>query len=132
MDPFNSSGNLIPNYSTFPVYYALTLRYFLILSIPSGIISSIMTLIALSSSQVQINKRCRYLYLFDTISECCLIFFKDIITGFLGDGLSLLSDGKVSINLETKSILFCKIFRGCRFSTEVLASYSITIMTVER
>ena len=115
-----------------PGYYKFIIKYFLPVSIPAGLFTTLLTLVLLPSQNIKINNQCRYLYLFYIVSEFFLIFFKEVQDGLLSDGLVWLSEGKIFLSLETSSSLFCKIFRGCRFSIEVLATYSITIMNFER
>ena len=115
-----------------PFYYQIIVKYYLPFSIPIGIVTSILTLITLPRSSVRLNQRCRYLYLFHTASELVLIFFKELQDGYLSDGMYWLTDGKVYLSLETISSLFCKIFRGARFSSEAITAYSITFMNIER
>ena len=128
----NSSSNssaVDPNVYWF---YLWTVKYFLLFSIPTGIISNILILITLPRSSVRLNSRSRYLYLFYTISDCVLLFFKEIEDGFLDHTLYWLSDGKLFVFLEALSTEACKIFVSGRFITEILASYSITTMNLER
>ena len=127
----NSDWKNFSNLQT-PVYYYLTVKYFLPISIPTGIMTSLLTLIVLPKSSIRINERCRYLYLFYTASEVMLLFFKEIQDGFLSDGMYWLTDGRFYLSLETISSFSCKLFRGSRFSTEVLAAYSITVLNIER
>ena len=115
-----------------PFYYLVTVKYFLPFSIPAGLLSSIIIFYLCLNKSVKMNNRSRYLYLFYAASELILIFFKDIIEGFLSDGMYLLTSGRYFMSLETISILSCKIFRSGRFVFEVLASYSITILNIER
>ena len=115
-----------------PWYYKHTVKYFLPISIPAGFITTLLTLILLPRSSVRINKRCRYLYLFYAIFEGILIFFKEIQDGYLSDGMFWLTNGEFYVSLETISSFSCKVFRGFRFSSEVLAAYSITILNIER
>ena len=131
---FSSDGSTKnPYYDTgLPWYYLLTVKFILPVTIPAGIIAHFLSLIALSHKSVNLNSNCRYLLLFYTISESILIFFKDIQDGFLSDGMYWLTGGKYFVNFETISGWSCKFFRGCRFSTEVLASYSLTFINFER
>ena len=130
--PNNSSIFLLDFTEHIPLYYQLIVKYFLPISIPAGIITSLLSVIVLPNSTVRINSRCRYLYLFYTVSELFLIFFKEMQDGFLSDGMYWLSGGKYFVSLETISGISCKVFRGFRFSFEVLAAYSITFMNIER
>ena len=123
-----NNNNSSPAFSYFnnffrPFYYQITVNFFLPISIPTGIMSCLLTIIILPSSSVRINSRCRYLYLFYTASESFLIFFKDIHEGYLPDGIEWITGGNIFLSLEAISSLFCKVFRGLRFSTEALAAY---------
>ena len=113
-------------------YNVLAIKYFALFSIPCGILTNILILITLPRSTVRLNSRTRYLYLFYTINDCFLLFFKDIEDGFLDHSLRLITGGKVYVFLETLSIETCQVFLSGAFITEILVSYSITIMNFER
>ncbi len=115
-----------------PWYRKWTILYAQPIIIPLSILGNILTLIVLPMRTVRMNNRCRYLYVFYTLAETSLIFFKDIQDGFLADGLYLLSNGRIDIFLEILSSFGCKFFRGTRFSTEALAAYTLVIMNLER
>ena len=128
----NSSSNssaVDPNVYWF---YLWTVKYFLLFSIPTGIISNTLILLTLPRSTVRLNSRSRYVYLFYTISDCFLLIFKDFEDGFLDHTLYWLSDGKVYVFLEALSTETCKIMLSAAYITEILAAYSITTMILER
>lgn len=115
-----------------PFYRQWTILYLQPVTILLSIIGNLLTLVVLPMRSVRMNPRCRYLYLFYTVSDTFLIFFKDIQDGYMADGLYWMSDGRINIYLELISSAGCKIFRGSRFSTEALAAYTIIIMNLER
>lgn len=131
---YSSATAIIPQYVTrgIPFYRQWTILYVQPVTIPLSIIGNILTLIVLPMKQVRMNRRCRYLYLFYTLSDTILIFFKDIQDGYMADGLYWMTNGRINIYLELLSSAGCKIFRGTRFSTEALAAYTMITMNVER
>lgn len=59
-------------------YYVWTVLYLQPYIVPSSVLCNLLVIITLPRSSVRMNQRCRYLYVFFTVWDTILIFFKDI------------------------------------------------------
>ena len=81
---------------------------------------------------MKINERCKYLWMCALVADSLLVFFKDLVDGWLDDGLFLLSGRATFLHTELLSHAACKLFRGTCFLLEVLSNYSTSAMLIER
>ena len=86
----------------------------------------------LTCRQVKINKRCKYLWMWALVADSLLVFFKDLVDGWLDDGIFLLSGRATFLHTELLSHTACKLLRGACFLLEVLSNYSTSAMLIER
>lgn len=110
-------------------YYEWLVKFVQPVTIPLGLVSNAVSLALLPRRSVRINLRCKYLYMFSLIADTLLIVFKDLVDGYLSDGLYWLSDGRFYLDLE---FISCHVFRSARFILEILSNYSITFIVIER
>ena len=116
----------------FPGYYIFVILYCQSIIIPLSFTSALLTALVIPRRSVKVNNRSRQFYLIIAIADIIQVFFKDLQTGYLGDGLYFLTNGKIFIYFELLGSWACKFFRTTRFALDNFSNYTITVLCIER